>query len=191
MRTASLLLALAACSSQPPLPAPANLSAVRMYDPIDCLAKLSWDAVPGATGYRISAASPGSVETFEVGPALSTIRWARGDVAVTVRALSPDGPGEPTAILRVPEAMPDFQISISGTTAHLSWAVEASPALLVRGPTRESMAVVASVTGSGFDDEGLTPGQVYFWAVQFGEPPLTFVPSVKSRAVPGIVPGQG
>ncbi len=191
MRTLGLLIALAACSSHPPLPAPANLSAVRMYDPIDCLAKLSWDAVPGATGYRISAASPDSVETLDVIPALSTIRWPRGDVAVTVRTLSPDGPGEPTAILRVPEAMPDFEISISGTTAHLSWPVEASPALLVRGPTRESMAVIASVTGPGFDDEGLTPGQVYFWAVQFGRPPLTFVPSVKSRAVPEVVPVQG
>jgi len=191
MRTLGLLIALAACSSHPPLPAPANLSAVRMYDPIDCLAKLSWDAVPGATGYRISAASPDSVETLDVIPALSTIRWPRGDVAVTVRALSPDGPGEPTAILRVPEAMPDFEISISGTTAHLSWPVEASPALLVRGPTRESMAVIASVTGSGFDDENLTPGQVYFWAVQFGQPPLTCVPSVKSRVVPEVVPAQG
>ena len=191
MRTLGLLIALAACSAQPPLPAPANLGAVRMYDPIDCLAKLSWDAVPGATGYRVSAASPDSVETLDVIPALSTIRWPRGDVAVTVRTLSPDGPGEPTAILRVPEAMPDFEISISGTTAHLSWPVEASPALLVRGPTRESMAVIASVTGSGFDDENLTPGQVYFWAVQFGQPPLTFVPSVKSRAVPEVVPAQG
>jgi len=191
MRTLGLLIALAACSAQPPLPAPANLGAVRMYDPIDCLAKLSWDAVPGATGYRISAASPDSVETLDVIPALSTIRWPRGDVAVTVRALSPDGPGEATAILRVPEAMPDFEISISGTTAHLSWPVEASPALLVRGPTRESMAVIASVTGSGFDDENLTPGQVYFWAVQFGRPPLTFVPSVKSRAVPEVLPVQG
>lgn len=186
-----LSLALAACSSQPPLPAPANLSAVRMYEPIDCLARLSWDAVPGATGYRISAASPASVETFDVLPALSTIRWPRGEVAVTVRALGPDGPGDPSATLRVPEAMPDFQISISGTTAHLSWPAEASPALIVRGPTRELMSKIASVTGSGYDDEGLTPGQVYFWAVQFGQPPLSFVPSVKSQVVPEVAPPQG
>ena len=162
-----------------------------MYEPIDCLARLSWDAVVGATGYRITAASPSSVQTFDVMPALATIRWPRGDVDVTVRALGPDGAGESTASLRVPEALPDFQISISGTTAHLSWPAEASPALVVRGPTRELMSMIANVEGSGFDDEGLTPGQVYFWAVQFGRPPLSFLPSVKSQVVPEVAPTQG
>jgi hypothetical protein len=191
MRIGALLLALAACSSQPPLLAPANLNAVRMYEPIDCLARLSWDAVPGATGYRVSVAGPASAQTFDVTPALSTIRWASGDVTVTVRALGPDGPGEATAVLRVPEAMPDFQVAITGTTAHLSWPAEASPALVVRGPTRELMTAIASVTGPGYDDEGLTPGQTYFWAVQFGSPPLSFVPSVKSQVIPEISPPQG
>lgn len=85
----------------------------------------------------------------------------------------------------VPEAMPDFEIAISGTTAHLSWPAEISRALVARGLSRETMTVVATVSGSGYDDQGLVPGATYFWAVQLGEPPLSFVLAVKSRTVPG------
>ena len=157
-----------------------------MYEPIDCLARLSWDPVPGAMGYRVSGASTGWVGTLDVTPALATIKWPRGDLAVTVRALGPDGPGEATASLLVPETLPDFQISVSGTTAHLSWPAEASPALVAHGLTRESMSVVANVDGSSYDDEGLTAGATYFWAVVFGRPPVTFLPAVKSRSVAAV-----
>ncbi len=51
--------------------------------------------------------------------------------------------------------------------------------------------MIASVEGSGYDDEGLTPGATYFWAVQFGQPPLSFVPAVKSQTVPEVAPTQG
>jgi hypothetical protein len=190
-----LALAIAAACSSQALPAPADLAAIRMYEPIDCLALLSWGAVPGATGYRVSGTSAGSTQTFDVGPAQAIIRWSRGgDVAVTVRALGPDGPGDPTLVLHVPEAMPDFQILISGTAAHLSWPAGASPALVARGPNRETMALLATVDGSGYDDQGLTPGATYFWAVVFGVPPLSFVPAVQSRTVPaaaGAAPAQG
>ncbi len=51
--------------------------------------------------------------------------------------------------------------------------------------------MIASEEGSGYDDEGLTPGATYFWAVQFGQPPLSFVPAVKSQTVPEVPPTQG
>jgi len=191
-----LVVAIAAgCSSQSqPLPAPANLAAVRLYEPIGCLALLSWNAGPGATGYRVSGTSPDSTQTLDVGPAQAMIRWPQGDLDLAVRALGPEGPGYPTPVLHVPEAMPDFEISISGTTAHLSWPAGASPAMVARGPSREAMSVLATVDGSTYDDQGLTPGATYFWAIVFGGPPLSFVPAVQSRTVPATesaAPDQG
>jgi hypothetical protein len=50
--------------------------------------------------------------------------------------------------------------------------------------SRESMIVLATVSGSSYDDVGLVPGATYFWAVQLGQPPLSFVPAVRSRTVP-------
>jgi hypothetical protein len=157
-----------------------------VYNATDCVALLSWDPVEGATSYRVAWAGGGARETFDVPLKTQTVlQWTRGDLEVTIEAIDAEGPGARTAPLRVPEAMPDFEISISGTTAQLSWAAEASPARVARGPTRETMAVLATVSGAtGYTDEGLVPGSTYFWAVQFGQPPLSFVPAVKSRTVP-------
>lgn len=184
-RVPLLALALAAaCSGRSrPLPSPANLAAVRLYDAMGCVALLSWDPVEGATSYQVSAQDAGATRTFDLQRAQMIVQWPAGDLAVAVRALDAEGPGERTPVLHAPESLPELQVSISGTTAHLSWNSEASPAQVARGLSRESMTVVASVTGSSYDDEGLTRGATCYWAVQLGQPPLSFVSAVKSQPV--------
>ncbi len=147
----------------------------RPYDRVD----LSWRAVPGASAYRVLRAlsyrGPFEpvIETFDT-------MWTDTDVTLCsdqwyrVQSLSSSSESEPSAIVYGsygyrPEAPKNVRAS-AGTYANsieITWSAmkDALWYTLSRAPAREGpyAVLVTQVTTTGFRDEGLVPGQEFWY----------------------------
>jgi fibronectin type 3 domain-containing protein len=170
------------------LPAPANLLALAG----DSRAALSWEAVAGASGYRVvrngtTTLNAGAVTAYTDSPLINGVTYSYYVYA------SPASGGEgahsntATATPVGPPARPSsVSATASGTQVSLAWA--ASPSATSYNVLRSTVsgsgyaAVATGITGTTYSNTGLATATTYYYVVQGANFYGTGAPSAEAQA---------